>query len=363
MKRVRINKGQVGLVYKRGELVKVLTQGVYYINSFIEEVVVQKTEGVVATHLPIDEMLENVAFKSMVDLIEVKDNEFCLVYLNGLFKEVLSKGRYLYFKNRCEYTFEVVDSTAEEAITNSKVLDLAEGALSTRVRKLDVDDNEDAILLVNGTFKQILRAGTYYFYRNAVRLAIKKVDKRMQVLEVSGQEMLTKDKASLRINFNLQYKVVDVLTSVLKNKDSEKQLYLVAQLLLREVVGSKQLDELLEDKQSITNYVMANITDKAKVLGIEVLNAGVKDIILSGEMKDIMNQVLVAQKKAQANVISRREEVASTRSMLNTAKLMEENQMLFKLKEMEYLEKIADRIGEINVAGGTDVLKQLRKLF
>ena len=58
---------------------------------------------------------------------------------------------------------------------------------------------------------------------------------------------------------------------------------------------------------------------------MEIIDAGVKDIILPGEIRDIMNTVLIAEKRAQANVITRREEVASTRSLLNTAKLMEEN--------------------------------------
>jgi hypothetical protein len=64
-----------------------------------------------------------------------------------------------------------------------------------------------------------------------------------------------------------------------------------------------------------------------------------------------MNGVLIAEKKAQANIIMRREETASTRSLLNTAKLMEENAMLWKLKEMEYVEKIADKISNISVSG------------
>jgi len=93
------------------------------------------------------------------------------------------------------------------------------------------------------------------------------------------------------------------------------------------------------------------------------LNAGVRDVILTGEMKQIMNQVLVAQKKAQANIIKRREETASTRSLLNTAKLMEENDMLFKLKEMEYVEKIAEKVGEITVNRNGNMVKQLREIF
>jgi regulator of protease activity HflC (stomatin/prohibitin superfamily) len=84
---------------------------------------------------------------------------------------------------------------------------------------------------------------------------------------------------------------------------------------------------------------------------------------LPGEVKEIMNQVLVAEKKAQANIIMRREETASTRSLLNTAKLMEDNQMLLKLKEMEYVEKIADKINSISLSGNGVLIDQLRQIF
>jgi hypothetical protein len=76
-----------------------------------------------------------------------------------------------------------------------------------------------------------------------------------------------------------------------------------------------------------------------------------------------MNTVLLAEKKAQANVIARREEVASTRSLLNTAKLMEENRTLMRLKEMEYLEKICDNVGNRTVNGGSDLLGQLTAIL
>lgn len=86
-------------------------------------------------------------------------------------------------------------------------------------------------------------------------------------------------------------------------------------------------------------------------------------MILTGEMKEIMNQVLIAEKKAQANTIMRREETASTRSLLNTAKLMEENEVLWKLKEMEYMEKIADKIGDITVSGNNNIVSQLKEIL
>jgi hypothetical protein len=71
----------------------------------------------------------------------------------------------------------------------------------------------------------------------------------------------------------------------------------------------------------------------------------------------------MAEKKAQANSIMRREETAAMRNMLNTAKLMEENEMLWKLKEMEYVEKISEKIGQISVSGSGNLIGQLKEIF
>ena len=98
-------------------------------------------------------------------------------------------------------------------------------------------------------------------------------------------------------------------------------------------------------------------------MGVAVNGFGIRDIILPGDVKDIMNKVLVAEKTTQANSIMRREETASTHSLLNTAKLMEDNTMMWKLKEMEYVEKIADKIGEISVSGNGNLVEQLKQIF
>ena len=132
---------------------------------------------------------------------------------------------------------------------------------------------------------------------------------------------------------------------------------------MRKYVGHYTLDELLANKEDVSIAVFEETKMNAEKLGVVIQGCGIRDVILPGEMKEIMNQVLVAQKKAQANIITRREETASTRSLLNTAKLMEDNEMLFKLKEMEYVEKIADKIGEITVTGNGNVIKQLKEIF
>lgn len=112
----------------------------------------------------------------------------------------------------------------------------------------------------------------------------------------------------------------------------------------------------------MSKYLLERLSEKAKEFFIDIKEAAVKDVILPGEVRDIMNTVLIAEKRAQANVITRREEVASTRSLLNTARLMEENATLYKLKELEYIERICEKVGNINISGG-DMLAQLTSVL
>lgn len=131
-------------------------------------------------------------------------------------------------------------------------------------------------------------------------------------------------------------------------------MYKELQFALRGAVGERNLDTLLEDKGAIDRSISEYIRQKAADYGIEVDSVGVKDIILPGEIKAILSKVVEAEKTAQANVVRRREETAATRSMLNTAKVMEDNPVALRLKELEVLERIAEKIDRIQVNGSLD---------
>jgi len=131
-------------------------------------------------------------------------------------------------------------------------------------------------------------------------------------------------------------------------------LYKELQFALRAAVGEQTLDALLENKGAIDRSVAEYIRSKTADYGIEVDSVGVKDIILPGEIKTILSKVVEAEKAAQANVVRRREETAATRSMLNTAKVMEDNPVALRLKELEVLERIAEKIDRIQVNGSLD---------
>lgn len=363
MKRVRIKEGFVGLVFKNGNYKRVLTSGVYWL-SFTEKLLVSNLGQEFFSPIKLEILLEDKRLAEMLEVVEVLDNEIVLQYENKIFKRVLKAGRFVFWKNKMNpYKFVKSDLSKVEITENIDKSVLTKVEVLNYIRVFVVESYEKAIIFKNGKKEQILDSGIYYFWKNTIAISLEKVDLRQIQLEISGQELLTKDKTALRINFYTQYKVTDINKALLDNKNYDKQLYILIQLALREYIGAFTLDELLENKESVAKKVLQSVAKKAIDLGVKVLDAGIRDIILPGDIKDIMNQVLIAQKKAQANVIMRREETASTRSLLNTAKLMEENSMLFKLKEMEYVEKIAEKIGEISVSGSGNVVEQLKTIF
>ncbi len=362
MQRVRINAGMIALVFKNGNYNRVITAGTHWI-GFREQIVKYNLSQPFEAPIALELLLKDQILASMLTVIEVKDNEIVLVYVNKNFQRVLTRGRYTFWNSLVDYQFTSADlSKIEITEAISKAL-FSNMLVRQYIRTFEVAPYEKAIMTVDDRFLKTLEHGTYHFWKNEQTIKISKADMRQLQMEISGQELLTKDKATVRINFYAQYKVTNVETALMHNKDYEKQLYVTLQLALRAFVGTYSLDELLEQKETIAEAVLKAVKTQANNLGVDVLYAGIRDVILPGDMKDIMNQVLIAHKKAQANVVTRREETASTRSLLNTAKLMEDNTMLFKLKEMEYVEKIAEKIGEITVAGNGNVIEQLKDIF
>ncbi len=360
--RVKMYANQVGLVFKNGKLVRILREGNHWI--FFQEEVLKYNETLpFVAPIDLNILLQNTELAQMLDVVEVKDNEVVFQYVNGNFKDVLTAGKHAFWKGIMQYEFISADiSNVEIEGKISKTL-LDSPKVRPLVRKFTVATNESGLLYVDGKFVRQVGAGTWYFWSNNISVEIKSVDLRKQQLEISGQELLTKDKAALRINFYVWFKIADIMKVLTENKDYEKQLYVLMQLALREFIGALTLDELLSKKDSIGFEILSAVAVKAQAMGLELFDAGIRDVILPGDMKDIMNQVLIAEKKAQANIIMRREETASTRSLLNTAKLMEENAMLFKLKEMEYVEKIAEKINNISLSGSGQIVDQLKQIF
>lgn len=358
MKKIIVNENQKGLLFKNGKFVKLLEAGKYHLFGGRKVEILSAELPLSAETCSLDTLLADEKIAEQTTVVEVGDQQLALHFEDGKFACSLRTGKYAFWSAQKKHTFQMVDISTPVVSPEVPAYifpDLPDNLFI----KVKIAPYQRGRLFFNKRLETILEPGVYYFWRTDVQVDVEIVDTRLTQMNITGQEMLTQDKVSLRINFVCSYRITDYVKVLTEIDDYEEQLHVAAQLAMRAYVGKHKLDEILENKDQISQYILEKLREKAPALYVEVPDGGVKDIILPGEIRDIMNTVLVAEKRAQASVITRREEVASTRSLLNTAKLMEENQTLYRLKELEYIERICGNVGNINLNGTGDVLAQL----
>ena len=361
--KIIIKDNERAFLFKNGIFKKMLQPGKNKLSTFFDETVVKViAEGKVdfpdvnLTTLRKDpEVAKNIA------VIDVPDEKLAVHFIDGRIAGVLKPGIYAFWDIFNKNTFEMIDISVPESANDLPVLYMNHLPVS-HLLKINVNDGEAGLLFYNGVFQRVLASGQHYFWQHNTKIYAQIVDIRIQQLDVTGQEILTADKVSIRINFVCSFQILDPISVATKLSNYREQLHVMVQLALREFVGKYRFDDLLRQKDSIGGFVLEKLKERESDFYITFSDAGIKDIVLPGEIRDIMNKVLIAEKSAQANVITRREETAATKSLLDTAKMMDENTTLFKLKELEYLERICETIGNISVDGGGGILTALREL-
>lgn len=359
-----IRDNQAGFVLKNGVFQKMITAGIYHFSQLagytvqIEEMLGEMN----CLDVPYQVLSKDPAFREATVHMEIPDGSVGFLYMNGKLTSFATRKDYVFWNVFDKYEMKVV--SMEETVIGpeltKQMLSMVPGKFYTEVR---VGEGEVGLVYFDNVMKEPLSRGVYRFWNYNHIVSYTVIDMKQKELDIVGQEILTKDKIGIRMNVACMYKVRDAVEFVASISDLKTQLYPAVQLAIREIVGNYRLDEILEAKEQISKEIFGALKEREEMFCVNFLTAGIKDIILPGEIREIMNSVLVAEKTAQANVISRREEVASTRSLLNTAKLMEENQTLYKLKELEYLERICEKVGEISVNGSAGIVEQLGRLM
>jgi regulator of protease activity HflC (stomatin/prohibitin superfamily) len=375
LQRVTIRKNERGLLLRNGDFERILAPGQHRLFSLADQLTVEKfaLEQPAFTHPIADYLMAREPQVVAAEFVPVtlSETQAGLRYEDGVLVEILPPAtRRLYWRGIVDVRVEVVDIAGDAQLPAALAQRLTQTQLRPRavaglagVLQVQVPDQGAALLMVDGKVTQLLGAGNHAFWKFGRHVAVELVDLRLQAMEVTGQEILTRDKVSLRLNLTATWRYTDVQQAHAQLAKPADQLYRELQLGLRAAVGTRTLDELLENKTVIDEVVSAHVRAKLAALGLALDGVGVKDIVLPGEMKTILAQVVEAGKSAEANVIRRREETAATRSLLNTAKVMEGNPVALRLKELETLERIAERIDKISVFGGLDqVLNGLVKL-
>ena len=340
--KVRFN--EKGLYFRDGEFQGFLEKGRWWFLDPLNRVSVRVSSqrGPWLVHPDLDVIAESGELANLATVLDLKDRQRALVWVDGRFERVLGPGLHAIWTAVRDVRAETVDidgpffehgelNAIEKSSGVEQVLEIVR-----------VEQGFAGVCFAEGKHFRTFAPGKYAFWKNAGDVKFFHVDMRESVLDVSGQEIMTSDKVSLRMNAVLNYRIADALKSVSVVSDARLAVYREAQLALRAVVGAYDLDTVLSEKDRIAGDLEESLKKRAGDFGIEVLSMGIRDVILPGDMKELMNRVIEARKAADANLIARREETAAMRSQANTAKLLENNPTLMRMRELDVLEKIAE---------------------
>ncbi|MBR0754019.1 slipin family protein [Bradyrhizobium jicamae] len=356
MTKLTVKDGERALLTRNGRLERVLAPGKHRLFDLRNELVAG-VYNVVGTEFPADRYAVIKAARpdlaaELFEAVETKANEIAIVSLDGRPAQVMTPWQLrVYWKVVTAVTVERID-VAEQPRVTAQHLAMIQPNRAGVITEAVIENHEAGLLTVEGKLVERLAPGRHAFWIAGRKIEVKRLDLRPQVLEITAQEMLTKDRIALRVTLTAFRRIVDPEKVVASVPDVDAWLYRLVQFAIREAVAGRTLDEVLSAKAALDDELRAYVRERVAESGVEVTELGVKDVILPGEIRELVNKVVEAERVAKANLIRRQEETAATRSLLNTAKLMEENPLLLRLKELESLERLVEKVGRIDLHAG-----------
>ncbi|MEM1448391.1 MAG: slipin family protein [Planctomycetota bacterium] len=343
MQRIRVRKFDLALRFQNGDFVDILRPGVYYgLGRFLrgDRIVVVDRRETHFEHDQLDVLVRDPELRNELEVVDLVDDERAFVWKQGRLEAILGPGLHAYWKEPFQVQVEVHRVTPGRFLHDRMDAILAHASAARHFRAVRAGEHEHVVFYRDGERIDDAATGVRVFWRGPGEVTWKTIRTREQVADVGGQEIMTADKVSLRVNLLVTYRIVDPLLALETVEDPDQTLYREAQLALRAAVGTRTLDQLLAEKDAVGDEVRAAAAARAETFGVAVRSVGLRDVILPGEMKTILNRVIEAEKRAEANLIQRREETAAARSQANTARLLASNPALVRMKELEALQDI-----------------------
>ncbi len=201
------------------------------------------------------------------------------------------------------------------------------------------------LLYEDGVFKRVLEPGKYpkrTGFFDSVDRTIALVDMRERSLTIKGQEILTRDKVAIRVSLLVYFKVTDAVAAQHAVEDYASRIYEDVQLAARRFLAGRTLDAILSDRNEISDAVRETVKDAATVYGVEIVRADVKDLVFPGNLREIMNQVLETERRAEAKLIQARKDIEA-RELEAVAQSAARMRALEAQRERLQLELLADR--------------------
>jgi regulator of protease activity HflC (stomatin/prohibitin superfamily) len=344
----KINEYEIGLVFKDDEFKRVLRKGKHW--AFRERVDIESLRYPRFHSEDLDVIYKKKDLIPELTFVDLKDNQRAILWIEGRINGVLGPGLYAYWNVLHDIKLEVYD-IYDVVFKSEQLADVIKVDMDSYLGNFVVEQGTRSLMYRDGVLQDIFSPGRYAYWKSGAKINVRVVDLKESVLDISGQDIMTADKVSLRLNAVLSYQVISIQKAVEHTADYEAALYRDAQLALRTVIGGHELDALLQAKEDVSFEFKTLLEANVQKLGVQINSLGIRDIILPGEMKEILNRVTEAKKSAEAALITRREETAGMRSQANTAKILEDNATLMRLRELEVLEKVAENANLTLVMG------------
>lgn len=367
--KIEILTNERGFVVIDGKPVRYLEPGVHRVWAFFKAVRIEKVH-VAQLLIELDEARLALVPASDLKIVALEAHERAVVTRRGravhwltgpAVHQVWTVDRLVERKtNEVKELVQVrvFDTRAVEAPLLTS--DVAALARTKDYAEVLVAEGQVAIRWVDGQLDAVLPAGRYAGWNTLKTVQFTLIDLKERQLHVTGQEVMTKDRVTLRLNVSASFRVKDPKRLAIVARNPDDVVYLAMQLAARDAITTKTLDDLLAARDELAKQMAPAVQARADVVGLELLELGVKDVVLPGEMKELLNKVIEAQKQAEANVILRREETQATRSLAQTAKVLAENPLLVRLKELEAYTELAGKVGQVHVVLGQSGLPALQ---
>lgn len=199
--------------------------------------------------------------------------------------------------------------------------------------KVTVMAYERVVRFVDGEVRDVLGPGRHAYRRR--RTELKHVDLRPELLHVPGQEVFTADGLVIRVSAVLRVAVTDPVAYLTIAQDPRQEIYLAAQVAIRETVAELTLDALLAARATLPDRLRTAVEPVGARVGVEVAAMALRDVMLPGELRRAYGETAAVRERAKADLERARAEAATLRSLANTAKLLEDHPALLQLRTLQ----------------------------
>ncbi|MDX2043450.1 MAG: slipin family protein [Acidobacteriota bacterium] len=208
-------------------------------------------------------------------------------------------------------------------MTNNKVFQLSN---QSAAREVIIKDSHRGLYYEDGVLLKILEAGRHVLveqeklsFRERVRrflirykaprkpeIEVQLVDVRERDLTIKGQEILTADKVALRVSVIVQFRITDPRAAIHAVENYEERLYSDVQLAARRSLATMSLEELLTNRNKLSEDILNDVKEAAAGYGALILRADIKDLVFPGNLQEIMNRVLAAERNSEVHLVEAR---------------------------------------------------------